>query len=356
MNKIIEEDIRTIAQDIMPEAAKFSGKTVLITGGAGFLGQYFISVLDYLNKNTFPEPCRIISADNFITGVKYWVKENDNFRSMKHNVKEPLKIDEPIHYIIHAAGIASPKFYRIYKIETIDVATLGTKNMLELAREKEVESMVVFSSSEVYGDPDPRYIPTPETYNGNVSCTGPRSNYDESKRLSEALSIAYYETHKIPVKLIRPFNVYGPGIRLDDARVVPNFVSFALEGKPIPVYGLGNHTRTFCYITDAMTGFFKVLLSEYDGEPFNVGDDNFEVSIKELANITKEVYEEETGNKAEVKHVQGMNDAYASADPKRRCPDLTKVKSKTGYSPKVDIKTGIRRFMVWAQDVLEEKK
>ena len=224
--------------------------------------------------------------------------------------------------------------------------------MLELAKEKEVESIIVFSSSEVYGDPDPRFIPTPETYNGNVSCTGPRSNYDESKRLSEALSVAYYETFETPVKLIRPFNVYGPGIRLDDARVVPNFVSYALEGKAIPVYGLGNHSRTFCYITDAMTGFFKVLLSKYEGESFNVGDDNFEVSIKELAQITKEVYEENTGKKVEISHVQGMNDAYASADPKRRCPDLTKVKTKTGYSPKVDIKTGIKRFLLWALDVV----
>ncbi|MBT3720051.1 NAD-dependent epimerase/dehydratase family protein [archaeon] len=352
MNKIIKEDIETIAKDIMPDAEKFSGKTILITGGAGFLGQYFISVFDYLNKNTFKTPCKIISADNFITGIKYWVDDNENFKSIKHDVKEPLIIDEPIDYIIHAAGIASPKFYRIYKIETIDVATLGTKNMLELAKEKEVESIIVFSSSEVYGDPDPRFIPTPETYNGNVSCTGPRSNYDESKRLSEALSVAYYETFETPVKLIRPFNVYGPGIRLDDARVVPNFVSYALEGKAIPVYGLGNHSRTFCYITDAMTGFFKVLLSKYEGESFNVGDDNFEVSIKELAQITKEVYEENTGKKVEISHVQGMNDAYASADPKRRCPDLTKVKTKTGYSPKVDIKTGIKRFLLWALDVV----
>jgi dTDP-glucose 4,6-dehydratase/UDP-glucuronate decarboxylase len=354
MNKIIEQDIETIAKDIMPEAQKFSGKTILITGGAGFLGQYFITVLDYLNNNVFDNPCKIISADNFITGIKYWVKENENFKSIKHNVKDPLEIDEPIHFIIHAAGIASPKFYRLYKIETIDVATLGTKNMLELAKEKKVESMVVFSSSEVYGDPDPRFIPTPETYNGNVSCTGPRSNYDESKRLSEALSVAYYETHNLPVKLIRPFNAYGPGIRLDDARVIPNFVSFALQEKPIPVYGLGNHTRTFCYITDAMTGFFKVLLSEYDGESFNVGDDNFEVSIKELAQITKKVLEEHTGNKIEINHVQGMNDAYASADPKRRCPDLTKVKSKTGYIPKVDIETGIKRFLIWAEEEMKK--
>ena len=354
MNQIIKQDIETIAKDIMPKAQRFSGETILITGGAGFLGQYFIAVLDYLNNHVFDKPCKIISVDNFITGVKYWVKESENFKSIKHNIKEPLEIDEPIHFIIHAAGIASPKFYRLYKIETIDVATLGTKNMLELAKEKKVKSMVVFSSSEVYGDPDPRFIPTPETYNGNVSCTGPRSNYDESKRLSEALSVAYHEIYKVPVKLIRPFNAYGPGIRLDDARVIPNFVSFALQEKPIPVYGLGNHTRTFCYITDAITGFFKVLLSEYDGESFNVGDDNFEVSIKELALITKEVMKEHTGKKIEIAHVQGMNDAYTSADPKRRCPDLTKVKSKTGYSPKVDIKTGIKRFLIWAEEEMKK--
>ncbi len=345
-SRIIEEDIETSAKGIKEIANALNGKTILITGGAGFLGNYFIGVLDFLNKNVLTKPCKIISVDNFITGIKYWTPEGPYFKAIKHNIKEPLKIDEEIDYIIHAAGIASPKFYREFKIETIDVATLGTKNMLELAKDKNVKSMLFFSSSEVYGDPDPKYIPTPETYNGNVSCIGPRSNYDESKRLGETLCIVYYDTYRIPVKIVRPFNIYGPGMRLDDYRVIPNFVSNMLKGKPLPVYGEGGQTRTFCYISDGITGFFKVLLSNYDGEAFNVGSDDAELSIRDLAKIMVGLFDYKIG----LEHGDGLNDAYKS-DPKRRCPDLTKIKTKLNYKPKIDLRTGLIRFMQWAKEI-----
>lgn len=344
MNKIMQEDIKEIAERIKNIAPKLSGTTLLITGGAGFLGNYFLMTIDYLNRNILQKPCRIISADNFITGVSYKITEGENFKAIKHDVKEPLAINEKIDYLIHLAGIASPRFYRKFKIETIDVATLGTKNMLELAKEKKVRSMLFFSSSEVYGDPDPRFVPTTETYNGNVSCIGPRSNYDESKRLGETMCRSYYETHNIPVRMIRPFNVYGPGMRLDDYRVIPNFAAKAFAGEPIPVYGDGRNTRTFCYVTDAMTGFFSVLLADnYNGEPFNVGNENDEISMEQLANITAEIFD----NKVQVEKTTGPNDAYTLGDPKRRCPDLTKIK-KLGYETKMDIRTGIKRFMEWA--------
>ncbi|MBW2977066.1 NAD-dependent epimerase/dehydratase family protein [Candidatus Woesearchaeota archaeon] len=345
-SRIIQEDIENIAKDIAADATAFSGKTVLITGGAGFLGNYFIGVFDFLNKNILDTPCKIISVDNFITGVRYNIEEDPNFRAIRHNIKDPLKINENVDYIIHAAGIASPKFYREFKIETIDVATLGTKNMLEIAKEKKIKSMLFFSSSEVYGDPDPNFIPTPETYFGNVSCIGPRSNYDESKRLGETLCIAYFETYSIPVKVVRPFNVFGPGMRLDDYRVIPNFVSNALRGKPIPVYGSGNNTRTFCYIKDAMTEFFKVLLSDYNGEAFNIGNENDEINMETLACIVAENFD----SKPKIENIPGPNDAYASADPKRRCPNLTKMKTKLNYTPKVDLKAGVKRFIQWAKE------
>lgn len=342
--KIMEEDIEAIARDIAKDAGILSGKTLLITGGAGFLGNYFIGVLNFLNKNALKKPCRIISVDNFITGVKYNIEEGPNFKAITHDIKNQIKIDEDIDYIVHAAGIASPKFYRKYIIETIDAGVLGTKNMLELAKEKKIKSMLFFSSSEVYGDPDPQFIPTPESYNGNVSCTGPRSNYDESKRLGETLCVAYHQVHNVPVKSVRPFNIFGPGMRLDDYRVIPNFVSHAFQNKPIPVYGAGNNTRTFCYVTDAMNGFFKVLLSSHDGEAFNVGNENDEINMSALAGIVAEVL-----GYSKIAHVEGPTDAYAKADPRRRCPDLAKIK-KLSYKPKVDLRTGIKRFVQWAKE------
>ena len=361
-SRIMEEDIKTIALGIGHDANKLSGKTLLITGGAGFLGNYFLLTLDFLNRHILEKPCKIISLDNFITGLKYSIEYSENFKAIKHDVTIPLKIDENIDYIISAAGIASPRFYRKFKIETIDVGVLGTKNMLELAREKKVKSMLYFSSSEVYGDPDPKFVPTPETYFGNVSCIGPRANYDESKRLGETLCVNYFETYNIPIKMVRPFNVYGPGMRMDDYRVIPNFTANIFRGDPIPVYGDGKSTRTFCYVTDALVGFFKVLLSDYNCEAFNVGSDKEEVSIADLAKIMAEIFD----SKVEIAKVDGPNDAYAKADPKRRCPDLAKIKTKLGYFPKVDLRTGLKRFIRWAVEeygsqspflsVLQEKK
>lgn len=343
-NRIVEEDVKKIVQQISHIAGKLSGKTVLITGGAGFLGNYLILTLDYLNRHILEKPCRIISIDNFITGINYLMAEGPTFKPIKHDMRFPIKIDEPVHFIIHAAGIASPKFYRIHKIETLDVGMLGTKHMLELAKEKNVESFMFFSSSEVYGDPEPHMVPTAETYNGNVSCTGPRSNYDESKRIGEALCVAYHDVHNIPVKMVRPFNVYGPGMREDDERVIPNFVSNAFKGEPVMVYGHGNQSRTFCYITDATVGFFKVLLSNENREAFNVGFDQQEISMIELAQIFSDIMN------GQVKMKRGMssNDAYGSADPKRRCPDLDKIRTKLGYNPTVSLDEGMQRFVVWA--------
>ncbi|MBI4451971.1 NAD-dependent epimerase/dehydratase family protein [Candidatus Woesearchaeota archaeon] len=345
-NQVVEEDIRSIGEDLKPIANKLSGKTLLITGGAGFLGNYFLLTIEHLNKNVLTEPCKVISVDNFITGMKYQIGESGNFKAIKHDIVKPLKIDEKIDYIIHAAGIGSPKFYRIYKIETIDVGVLGTRNVLEMAKEKKVKSFMFFSSSEVYGDPDPRFVPTPETYYGNVSCTGPRSNYDESKRLGETLCVAYNEMHNIPVKMVRPFNVYGPGMREDDYRVIPNFVANAFKGNPLPIYGEGHQTRTFCYITDAMIGFFKMLLSEHNKESFNVGTQEGETSMEELAGMIAEIF----GNKVQVRKAPGLNDAYGKSEPKRRCPDITKIRTLLDYHPKVDLRTGLKRFIKWAAE------
>ncbi|MEK6878002.1 MAG: NAD-dependent epimerase/dehydratase family protein, partial [Nanoarchaeota archaeon] len=242
-NKVVKEDIRQIVSDLGDLVKKFGGKTVLITGGAGFLGKYLVWTLNYLNKNILENPCKIIVLDNFITGLKGSLQDEENIEIREVDISKPFRVEDNIDYIFHAASIAAPLFYNKFKLETIDVGFIGTKNVLELAREKDVKSFLFFSTSEVYGNPDPKFIPTPETYLGNVSCTGPRSAYDEPKRIGETLCMTYAEIYNIPVKIVRPFNVYGPGMRLDDGRGAINFVVSALNGEKIPVYGDGRNTR-----------------------------------------------------------------------------------------------------------------
>lgn len=342
---VISSDIQKIAKAIKKDAKALSGKTILITGGSGFLGNYFLQTFKYLNEKVLSKPCKVISLDNYITGTED--KENallkdKNFEFIKHDVKNPIKIDASIDFIIHAAGIASPVYYMKYPLETIDVATLGTRNMLELARKKRVESFLFFSSSEIYGDPDPNFVPTPETYPGNVSCTGPRSCYDESKRLGETLCMTYFDVYKVPVKIVRPFNIYGPGMKINDFRVIPRFLTSALKKEPLPVHAGGNHTRTFCYITDAITGFFKVLLSHKNGEAYNVGSTNDEVNMMAVAQIISDLFK----NKIEIKSVD-YPDSYPQGDPKRRCPDITKIQTISNYQPKVTLKEGLNRTLKW---------
>src|SRR5689334_8555268 len=214
-HSIIQEDIRNIGEDLRPIAPALSEKTIVLTGGAGFLGRFMIGTIQYLNAHVLERPCRLIVLDNLITGVRDAFEESEHVRFVEHSVTEPFHTPGPVHYIIHAAGIASPVFYKKYPLETLDVGTLGTRTMLELAREKKVTSFLLLSSSEVYGDPDPHFVPTPETYFGNVSCVGPRACYDEAKRISETYAVYYHQVHKVPTKIVRPFNVYGPGMRLD---------------------------------------------------------------------------------------------------------------------------------------------
>lgn len=348
VNRVIEQDIKRIISDIEKEAKALEGKTLLISGGAGFLGKYIVATIDRLNKRVLKNPCKVISVDSYITGQKRSILDKldeGNLKQVEHDVTKPLSVDQQVDYIIHAAGLAQPIHYKKYPLETIDSAVFGTKNLLEFAKDRQVKSLLFFSSSEIYGDPDPNFIPTPETYRGNVSSIGPRACYDESKRLGETLCMTYFELFKVPVKIVRPFNVYGPGMGPDDRRVIPAFLTRALRGEALHVHNSGNQTRTFCYISDVTTGFFKVLLSEKNGRVYNVGNDEGEINMMSLAKVVGQLFD----NKIKIKTISYPK-SYPKGEPKRRCPDLTRIRKELGYVPKVNLKLGLKKMLRWYKE------
>ena len=345
---LVREDIATIARNLGDEALKFEGKTILLSGGAGFLGKYFVALFTYLNDNVFETPCKVISVDNFITGSHhphFNTRARTDVLQVWADVSQPLPVREDIHYIIHAAGVASPVFYKKYPLETIDSAIGGVKNLLELARRNpDLEGFLFFSSSEIYGDPDPKAIPTPETYHGYVSSVGPRACYDESKRLGETIATIYNEKFGLPTKIVRPFNVFGPGMGHADRRVLPMYAYKALNKEVIPVHGDGHQTRTFCYITDAIEGFTRVLLTGTPGESYNIGNDENEISMRNLAELFTKL--EEGGTSYEM---IPYPESYPAGEPQRRCPDITKARTDLNFTPKVHLEDGLRRFINWCR-------
>ncbi|MES2087659.1 MAG: NAD-dependent epimerase/dehydratase family protein [Patescibacteria group bacterium] len=347
--KIINEDIATIAKGLGKDAKKFEGKTIFMSGGGGFLGKYITGVLCYLNDNVFNTPCRIISVDNFITGSPhphFNYKGRADVLEVWGDITQPLPIREPIHYIIHAAGLASPVFYKKYPLETIDSAVTGVRHLLDLAKKNKdtIEGFLFFSSSEIYGDPDEKAVPTPETYHGYVSSVGPRACYDESKRLGETITTIYFEQFGIPGKIVRPFNVFGPGMGHNDRRVLPMFAYKALNSETIPVHGDGHQTRTFCYITDAITGFLKVLLIGRAGQAYNIGNEDNEISMADLAKLFVEI----EGGGASFELIP-YPATYPGGEPQRRCPDLTKAEVDLAYKSAVSLKDGLTRFIDWCR-------
>ena len=343
----LKADIREIAHRLGDTAQAFSGKTILLSGGRGFVGSYFVDVFLYLGEHVLESPCRVVLLDNLITANEAGAVGEASPRCIfvKHDVIEPYACEEPIDFVVHTAGIASPYYYRKYPLETLEVATLGTKNMLNLAREHGAR-FLFFSSSEIYGDPDSKHVPTPESYRGNVSCVGPRACYDESKRLGETLTRIYHKQFGVLTSTVRPFNVYGPGMRETDYRVLPNFASRIIDERPLRVYGSGDQTRTYCYITDAMVGFIRVLVDGIPGEAYNIGNSKPEISVLNLI----EQIENVLGRKFEVIQTE-YPDSYPPDEPIRRCPDITRARLELKYEPKVNLHEGLRRFFSWAETV-----
>jgi len=345
LNKIFDEDLKVIVDDIKDFSDILEDSKILVVGGKGFLGTYFVHILNSLNK-ILSKPVQIFVLDNLITAKDKQSLYDSNIQYIEKDVSKNFTLDIELDYIIHTASIASPPFYRKFPIETVDVNYQGTRNLLDLARNKKIKSMLYLSSSEIYGDPT--IIPTPEAYWGYVSSTGPRACYDESKRLAETISILYYEQHKIPVKIARPFNVYGPFLNLNDGRIIPDFMRNAIKNSEIIIHSDGTPTRSFCYITDAMRAFFRILLLASPGTIWNVGNDE-EISVNEVANTIKGII----NNSIQIKIEKSPDPNYITDNPQRRCPDLSRIKKLNNYHPQVKLDVGLRRLYHWYLDNLE---
>lgn len=342
---IIDDDVRAIIQSLGELLHALSGKTLLITGCSGFLCSYLVDVVIAANDTLLTEPCAVIGVDNLKTGIQTRLSRymsREDFTFIQQDVVEPIEFAPQIDYIVHGAGVASPVFYRKFPLETIDVNVIGTRQMLDVCLAKQCLSMLYLSTSEVYGSPDSEHIPTPETYWGYVSPTGPRACYDESKRLAETLCMTYWRLHKLPVKIARPFNIYGPGQRLDDGRIIPDLMRAVMNVDAITLYSDGRPTRAFCYIADAVNMLFRLLLSQFNGDVFNVGNDETEISIGQLA----EMFSHLVGN-ISVQFSASSDNDYLTDNPMRRCPDITKARTSFNWSPQIPLEDGLRRTLAF---------
>ena len=312
-------------------------KTCVIMGGGGFLGSH-------LCERFLEKKCRVIAVDNFLTGNERNIaplKKNSAFKLIRHDVSKPLRIPGSADYVLHFASPASPLDYLQFPIQTLKVGALGTHNALGLAKEKKA-AFLLASTSEVYGDP--LVHPQTEAYWGNVNPIGPRGVYDEAKRFAEAITMAYHRTHQLNTKIVRIFNTYGPRMRLRDGRAIPAFLSQALTGKPLTVFGDGHQTRSLCYISDMVDGIEKLLLSSVN-EPVNIGNPS-EISMMDLAKKIIRI----TGSPSRI-----VTKPLPVDDPKVRCPDITQARKYLFWTPKIALDDGLEHTIEYFKKALRSK-
>ncbi len=350
MNRILEEDLDNIFNNLtIAEKDKFIGTNIFITGCCGFIGYY---LLNFFNKyKEILKINEIIAVDNFQVGKPYWLQDiiNDKkievkeFDIIEDNINK-IKRNKENSFVIHMASIASPVFYRKYPIKTIEANIWGLKLLLDDYKDNKIKGFLFFSSSEVYGDPDKENIPTKEEYRGNVATIGPRACYDESKRFGETICYEYSKEYNMPISIVRPFNNYGPGMKLGDKRVVADFANAIVNNMNINILSNGKPTRTYCYISDALTGYIKALLyGKFD--VFNIGIESPEISVLDLAEIYKIKGEKLFNYRKGITYSKSEEENYLTDNPNRRCPIIKKAKEKLGYSPSIYIDNGIERFL-----------
>ena len=311
---------------------------VLITGASGFLGSH-------LSDRFLAEGHEVVGIDNLITGDTANIahlEQEPRFAFARQDVSRGITVDGPVHGVLHFASPASPIDYIQHPIATLDVGSLGTRNALELARAHGARFFMA-STSEVYGDPLEH--PQRETYWGNVNPVGPRSVYDEAKRFSEALTMAYHRQHGLDTRIVRIFNTYGPRMRPRDGRVVSNFIVQALSGEPLTIYGDGSQSRSFCYVSDEVDGIYRLFM-QGDAEPTNVGNPD-EFTVRELADLVLEL----TGSKSKL-----VSKPLPPDDPKVRRPDITRARETLAWSPRVPLREGLRMTIEWFKELKTQRR
>jgi dTDP-glucose 4,6-dehydratase len=307
----------------------------VVTGGSGFLGSH-------LCRRLLSEGWEVVCLDSLLTGDTKNIDDligNPGFVFEQFDVTRHLAIDGPVDWVLHLASPASPPHYLRFPIQTLKVGGLGTLRALGFARAKGA-GLLLASTSEVYGDP--LVHPQPESYLGNVNPIGPRSVYDEAKRYAEAMVTAYHRVHSIPVRIARIFNTYGPGMRRDDGRAVPTFISQSLSGEPLTVHGDGKQTRSLCYVDDLIEGLWRLLLSGAD-QPVNLGNPQ-EISVLDLAKLIREA----AGSQSPVNFIERPED-----DPDVRCPDISRARDQLRWEPSISLTDGLDRTIAWAKEVWE---
>ena len=310
----------------------------VVTGGAGFLGSH---LCEKLLENGWDVLC----VDNLVTGAEQNIAHlasNSRFRVQRHDASLYIDVAGPVDYVLHFASPASPVDYARLPIQTLKVGALGTHNSLGLALAKNAKFLLA-STSECYGDP--LVSPQPESYWGNVNPIGPRGVYDEAKRYAEAMTMAYHRAHRLDTHIVRIFNTYGPRMRLNDGRALPNFIYQALTGEPITVFGDGSQTRSFCYVNDLIGGIYKLMQSD-EHLPTNIGNPQ-EITILEFAKRVKAL----TGSASEI-----ILKPLPQDDPKQRCPDITKAKTLLGWEPKVPLEEGLKLTLEYFQEQVNAQK
>ncbi len=355
-SNIEDKDLKYILTKAGAEIKGLAGKAILFTGAGGFLGYYFIKSFIKWNDLHPKNKISIYALDTFPLRVPSWLKDRPEIKIIRQDVaKAVFSPKQQFDYIIHAASIASPIFYRLHPIETINANVQGLYKILNYAVERlktkrKVKGILFFSTSEIYGDPTMENVPTPETYRGNVSCTGPRACYDESKRFGETLCVNYSKVHGLPIKVARPFNNYGPGLKITDGRVIPDLANDILHGRNVTLLSGGSATRTFCYIADAITGYIKILINGKPGEAYNIGTEKPEISISLLAEKMKDLSIKHFDYHGKIIRKISKDKNYLTDNPQRRCPQISKAKKELKYKPEISLDKGLLNTLLWYKE------